>query len=373
MVVNVVLNVVWILNNKAMSILIKKVEGINVVVFPDKEVKLSEVLVIYGGGGYDGCVVQYNAAYFDHEGSFHNIYSTGVKGCDSEEKMLSKLAVAEDYGDKRFNWYDTEIVDLSEPCLPKFKDWADKQSVELLLKVGIFMREEFGVDLICICDSCHKEFNLADMCGDAAREVNGTPIKYCRALVCQGCYGLRNPVCFECGEDCNIHTGECLNPDCNCSAECAECADEAVVESYLINCEIDKIREALQGGYLTIIESFEAYEVEEGKACVQVSEIVSGASGVYKAHEICMLYEIEGWQDFIGNFDEYNSNAENVTLNDNVWEELIEPYFLGFCSAVSEKIKLNVDAGYTYSIEAGHLEDDGSFGINLVVAKIRNN
>lgn len=42
---------------------------------------LKNVLIVYRGGGYDGCFWEPNVAFFDSEEIFYDILSTGCNGC----------------------------------------------------------------------------------------------------------------------------------------------------------------------------------------------------------------------------------------------------------------------------------------------------
>ena len=44
-------------------------------------------LIQYKGGGYDGCFWEWNYAWFDARGHFHDIYSSGYKGCDTLDEV----------------------------------------------------------------------------------------------------------------------------------------------------------------------------------------------------------------------------------------------------------------------------------------------
>lgn len=52
---------------------------------------LKSVVVSYQGGGYDGCVWEWNYAFLDKEGGFHSIFSSGVFGCRDEASLWGRL------------------------------------------------------------------------------------------------------------------------------------------------------------------------------------------------------------------------------------------------------------------------------------------
>lgn len=162
----------------------------------DKAVK--DTLVIYGGGGYDGCIVQYNACYFDSEGVFHDIFSSGMKGCDTLDKIVEKLkTIEEDAG----RWFGTELIPIgTEAELGNFSVLAKEHAPELMVRIGKFMKTTFSIILTTNCDVCEQSFSLSSMVVDRLKHVNGTPIQYATQLKCTTCYEKDNPTCCSCGE-----------------------------------------------------------------------------------------------------------------------------------------------------------------------------
>ena len=49
-------------------------------------------LVQYKGGGYDGCFWEHNYAWIDARGHFHDIYSSGYKGCRTLKTLTAAFA-----------------------------------------------------------------------------------------------------------------------------------------------------------------------------------------------------------------------------------------------------------------------------------------
>jgi hypothetical protein len=342
--------------------MLTKKDGVITVTKGTDDVRLVDALVVYGGGGYDGCVVQYNAAYFDHLGKFYSVFHSGVRGCDTVEKLEAKLLnYAEDSED---TICPTSIVSLSEEKSADFKKWASTQSVELLLKIGTFLHEEFCIDLIAHCDKCKGEFNLYEMRGDNERDVNGTPIKYRRNLKCESCYDEDNPVCSECGDDCNIHTKKCTNYDCTMCPDYQEetlSPPDEIAKSIDELYDIDKLSIAMQNAYDQLVKT-DAFDFDND-AALQVEEIASGALGTYQAQHICELYDIHGWKD-------YMTIDDNTALSEEVWESVIDPFFNNVCKQLMAVVRLKTIGGYGYTMEAAHLEADCSFGLNIVVTKI---
>lgn len=55
--------------------------------------KWRSALIQYAGGGYDGCVWEWNYAFLDPNGKFHNVLSTGSRGCTSMDDLEQVLTM----------------------------------------------------------------------------------------------------------------------------------------------------------------------------------------------------------------------------------------------------------------------------------------
>ena len=65
-------------------------------------------IVQYKGGGYDGCIWEWNYAYLDSQGEFHCIVATGYRGCRTFGELRDFLATTE---------YDLSVLSRSEDHL----------------------------------------------------------------------------------------------------------------------------------------------------------------------------------------------------------------------------------------------------------------
>lgn len=45
-------------------------------------------IVAYRGGGYDGCIWEWNYAFFDQELQFHDVFSSGCMGCRTSDEFF---------------------------------------------------------------------------------------------------------------------------------------------------------------------------------------------------------------------------------------------------------------------------------------------
>ena len=51
----------------------------------------TNILVQYSGGGYSGCIWEWNFFYTDKQGMFHDIYSSGCAGIDNMQDAAGFL------------------------------------------------------------------------------------------------------------------------------------------------------------------------------------------------------------------------------------------------------------------------------------------
>ncbi len=77
----------------------------------------TNILVQYDGGGYDGCIWEWNFFYIDKTGGFHDIYSSGSGGIGSS--FAAALLVENDgnnFSSRVFVYYldnETELRDFA--------------------------------------------------------------------------------------------------------------------------------------------------------------------------------------------------------------------------------------------------------------------
>ena len=51
----------------------------------------TNILVQYSGGGYDGCIWEWNYFYIDKQETFHNIYASGCAGIDNKQDAIELI------------------------------------------------------------------------------------------------------------------------------------------------------------------------------------------------------------------------------------------------------------------------------------------
>ena len=161
---------------------------------PKPEPKYRNVLVMYQGGGYDGCFWEWNFAYFDSKGDFHCIFASGVAGKKTEEGVLG--VISDD---------DTELYRFNDP--DEIKRFGSEVSVSRLIGVGQWLAFDpeisDKVKLTAICEKCECEVDVAGEepeggChGVGCHSEGGIVLEY-DGLIFQQCHD--NASCAYCGE-----------------------------------------------------------------------------------------------------------------------------------------------------------------------------
>ena len=156
----------------------------------------SNTLITYQGGGYDGCIWEWNFCLFDNEGEFHNIYSSGCYGCDTEQKMIEFMN-----DEHNINHGTFSIWDLSKKEYGFTNTLMGGTVVSLVKKLN----EDFWDynlipnEVTYECDECKND--VPNMVGDG---VSCNPVG-CGGIVimndtklCNECHSIKT--CFNCGE-----------------------------------------------------------------------------------------------------------------------------------------------------------------------------
>jgi hypothetical protein len=151
------------------------------------EVFKPNTLVEYKGGGYDGCWWEWNYAFFDSRGCFHDIASSGYKGCST----LAKLQEAFENRPDDFGFVDitneeevTAAADhWSVPAVVGISQWFQKRGVKFRLRPK--------------CDCCSKRFDPCEGHGDCYSGDGGI-VCTAKKIICETCWDAYS--CSECGE-----------------------------------------------------------------------------------------------------------------------------------------------------------------------------
>jgi hypothetical protein len=172
--------------------------------------KIRNTIVQYQGGGYDGCFWEWNYAYYDSEGNFHNIVATGYKGCEYEEALEDYMEAADEGSSNEYDLYKLD----EEGEIARF---GRETPISHLLTVGKWFAGEFpDVKLTVICEACGCEVEVAsddedDCHGVGAHGIGGIMLEHDK-IICAECHS--NGTCAYCGEyndpeDIDSETGYC--------------------------------------------------------------------------------------------------------------------------------------------------------------------
>lgn len=114
--------------------------------------KLENVLIQYQGGGYDGCMWEWNYCLFDKDGKFHDIFSSGCMGCKTEDAIKKHLEV-----EPEAHWF---IVPIIQKSLTEFADKSNAMHVREIAKW--LSSHGINVPVIGHCTHCKKLIYVKD-------------------------------------------------------------------------------------------------------------------------------------------------------------------------------------------------------------------
>ena len=174
---------------------------------------MKDTLIIYQGGGYDGCIWEYNAFYFDSEGKPHNIYSSGYGGI--WKRVLNRAHATDPVSEYEFRQSRFDEVMVEEPQeypLPEgtIEFSKSKIATQFLYGVGKALQDAgYDVSMVCsacggVCDLTELDYSIGGACGNG-----GIGIDY-QDLICTEC--VSNNTCRHCNQyDPSAEDGVCSN------------------------------------------------------------------------------------------------------------------------------------------------------------------
>ena len=161
--------------------------------------------MLYQGGGYSGCYWEWNFCFWDDNGEWFNIYSSGEDGIESEKAALEYAESID---------YPNIIVDLTE------QDEVDKMyadfNEDMILGILDYLNEQHEYALEVICFECKEH-----------------------AVVYYETFDTENKVCMDCHssgacEKCNEYVGSDeleINTDTKDNEYwCSDCMEQERVE-----------------------------------------------------------------------------------------------------------------------------------------------
>lgn len=162
----------------------------------------TNILVQYDGGGYDGCIWEWNFFYIDTDGGFHNVSSSGVGG-------IKTLKYAKELLENNGNSFSNRVFVYCLDNEEDMKSFATESACPHVLGVIRWFNNYNSPDAepFAICSACKckivnaDEIYLIDIhsCGGIESTADN--------LLCYECYGAN--LCFCCGEyDTDLHEYE---------------------------------------------------------------------------------------------------------------------------------------------------------------------
>lgn len=160
-------------------------------------------LVMYKGGGYDGCFWEYNYAYFDKDGTFHNVAATGSMGCDT----LEKLKRSYQRQPRDFDLYEFDV----EGETARF---GREAPISHLIGVAKWIVEHnIDVMIPVKCDTCGTVVEMTKVAGSDPHGIGGIMSEYgkvvCVECACEEDDEYEYGTCHGCGSPLN-ENGYCL-------------------------------------------------------------------------------------------------------------------------------------------------------------------
>ena len=146
------------------------------------------ILVQYQGGGYDGCIWEWNFFYIDKQGDFHDVYSSGCAGI----KTAAGLHVLDTDED------DVYVYNLSDvKAIETLNKEANACNVAGVLKWFEDNPQE-DVEFFAVCSECNETItDYSDVCLENWHGCGGIA-STADALLCSEC--RCNGSCGVCGE-----------------------------------------------------------------------------------------------------------------------------------------------------------------------------
>lgn len=142
------------------------------------------ILCQYQGGGYSGCIWEFNYFVIDKKGKFHNIYASGSMGIKTEEAAIKLLNTKEDSYNKRFIYRLNIKKDVKE-----FETESNPGHVVGVTKMiaDLVWKKKVPIDTIqWHCDSCgavvEYDGHGSDYIGDGGIGLQAT------TKLCDNCY-----------------------------------------------------------------------------------------------------------------------------------------------------------------------------------------
>jgi len=149
--------------------------------------KVRNVLYAYHGGGSDGCIWEWNYSYFDENGEFWNIYSSGSMGCFTEKAMIERIKEGR----------DIEEINLESEL--ERNHFADNEAIKGVVRCAKFFAENnIDVKIRPKCNYCGERFAAIEANHLHAPHNVGGIESSSSQIICQNCWDTHS--CDGCDE-----------------------------------------------------------------------------------------------------------------------------------------------------------------------------
>jgi hypothetical protein len=148
---------------------------------------MKNILLQYQGGGFDGCYWQWNYCYWDKDGKWQNIYSTGRNGVKTEQEAQD---IVTEIQDTKCYIYDLD----NEKAVAEFVEESQVDSVKMVAK---FLYLTYHIILTAECDVCGCDTDIMALIPVGDESYGGLARGH-TDLVCANCYCEH--ICGRCGE-----------------------------------------------------------------------------------------------------------------------------------------------------------------------------
>ncbi len=144
------------------------------------------ILVQYDGGGYDGCIWEFNFFYIDKTGKFYDIFSSGVGGITTKNAALDLL---QNMG----NSFSNKVYIYNLDDKTKLKEFATECNACNVRSIVAWFNQHNDPDAepFAICSECGQEITDADdICLATDFHGCGGLAITADTLLCSDCYYL---------------------------------------------------------------------------------------------------------------------------------------------------------------------------------------
>jgi len=167
-------------------------------------VTLKNVLMVYSGGGMDGCIWEVNLCLWDKEGQWHDVYSSGYSGLKTQEKAEEEYQWSKDHEDSD-EYRDSKVMHIID--LDKEDDFNQLQNYETVMLEALLRMVNEKLAMLnqpmvawFECSMCNKKHYPwseepgypEDLKGNGGVGLVGNK------LICPECYHAK--CCMYCGE-----------------------------------------------------------------------------------------------------------------------------------------------------------------------------